>query len=180
MKMAEILRPRLSSAVNVLEHIWRAVLIFTVGFMAAAVLWQVVARYFNLPTSSALVELIQYAFSIATFAGAAILFRRREHLSIGFVLNAMPARLRKAMLWVSDLLTMLMLALLAYLSIDFIDSGMARYSPVLRLPVGWVYLIVGVALVSALLFAIEARLRGDASHSTSTDVPRHSVKGDPL
>ena len=52
----------------------------------------------------------------------------------------------------------LAMAGIGWFGIDFVQGAFGQYSPVLRLPMGWVYLIIPVSAALSILFIIENQL----------------------
>jgi TRAP-type C4-dicarboxylate transport system permease small subunit len=68
-------------------------------------------------------ELARLALSILAFVGGAIAYRRRDHAFVRVVLSLFPGAVERACLALADVLVLLIAALTAYASLEFIASS---------------------------------------------------------
>ncbi|PAU74540.1 TRAP transporter small permease [Halomonas salipaludis] len=111
----------------------------------------VVVRYGTNYSLAATEELLTNGFLILTVFGAAIAARRGEHLAVTILYDALPVALRWVVFVISGALSILLLALSAYFSLEVLmnqlNSGMRSYG--LGLP-AWYYQVAvpfGFALI---------------------------------
>ena len=100
----------------------------------------VVVRYLTNYSLAATEELLTNGFLLLTIFGAAIAARAGEHLAVTILYDAVPPKARKAMLIVSNGLSVALLALAAWfcwqLVVNEYSSGMRSYG--LQIP-AWYY-----------------------------------------
>ncbi|GHE21726.1 TRAP transporter small permease [Halomonas urumqiensis] len=111
----------------------------------------VVVRYGTNYSLAATEELLTNGFLILTVFGAAIAARRGEHLAVTLLYDVLPKALRWVVFVISGALSILLLALSAYFSLEVLmnqlNSGMRSYG--LGLP-AWYYQVAvpfGFALI---------------------------------
>jgi len=111
----------------------------------------VVVRYGTNYSLAATEELLTNGFLILTVFGAAIAARRGEHLAVTLFYDSLPATIRRVVFVISGALSVLLLILSAYFSLEVmlhqLSSGIRSYG--LSLP-AWYYQVAvpfGFALI---------------------------------
>ncbi len=119
---------------------WLLTAVFTM--MCVLVGMQVIFRYLlNLPLAWT-EELSRYIFIWMIYLGAALAIKRRRHLKVDAVLLLFGPRGRFAMRLISNVLTAVFCAVVTVLGSDVLylmAKVRVQYSPVLSLPMAWVY-----------------------------------------
>lgn len=129
----------------------------SLSVLGLSVLLQIVLREAFSFALLPLDDIIPYAFSISTFAGAALLFGERGHIAITIFTDMAPAWLRnKVALFASAMVVAFLVFLLVY-GFDFMLDGWYQFSPLLNIRLCYLYVIVPVCALSALLFLIAER-----------------------
>jgi len=102
-------------------------------------------------------ELARYLFLYLSFVGISVAVRKKEHISISFILSPLPDTLRNLIINGGYLLTSIFSFFIAISGISFVIEIYSVPSAALRLPTGFVYLagVIGIFL-SAVYFAILA------------------------
>ena len=108
-------------------------------------------------------DILLFGFTISIFAGIALIFRTGQHLRSTLLADSLPAGASRVIYLAADLVTVAAMLGLAYQSIEFVRGAFGQFSPVLRLPLGWVYLILPLSAVASVLFVIENRMSGKDS-----------------
>lgn len=120
-----------------------------------SVLWGVLTRYITASPAVWATELSGILFTWVVYVGAMTAFRDGRHIRITLLLDALPRPARKVLEFVADLIMVIFLFYVTYLSIEMMALGATRPSPVLRIPFSWVYLATviafGVMSITALL-----------------------------
>lgn len=145
-----------------LLRIWTTVMVAALSIMMLCALAQVVMRIGWAGSWPPFADIIGYAFTIATFSGAAVLFRGRYHLAIDFFVDLMPTRARRVAAHLSDVIVLLACLWLAYLSIGMIESGANQYSPTLGFSLSLIYVVVPISLLSSAFFLVLHGFRLDS------------------
>jgi len=126
--------------------------------MAASVFLQVVLRSVFDTTWLPLDDLVVYGFTIVVFTGTALVFRSNTHLATPVLLDALPERLQRAGRWLIDLLCLVFLAMLLVYGVDYALDGMHQFSPLLHVPVGYIYAAIPLSGFAGIVFILDRRL----------------------
>ncbi len=133
----------------------------------------VVVRYLTNYSLAATEELLTNGFLLLTIFGAAIAARRGEHLAVTILFDHVPSPVRKAMLVLSCLLSVLLLALSTWFTLEMAlnqqASGVRSYA--LQIP-GWYYSI-GLPLGFALIIIRYIQHTLDAWRGRAAEVIPH-------
>ncbi|WP_161556031.1 TRAP transporter small permease [Mangrovicoccus ximenensis] len=125
-----------------------AMLVAMVGLM----LWQVFTRYVLQAPALYAEELLRFMMIWMAFLGTAHAFGVRRHLSLVFLTGRLQGRRRLALLLANDAVTMLFAGVIMFLGgLKAMGSSMEQFSPILRLPIGQVYLIMPLTAVLILV-----------------------------
>ena len=135
-----------------------ALLVLSLVLMFLAVGVQVIARGLFQTSVLWLDDMLMAGFTVSIFCGIALAFRARSHLATTVIPDSLPPRAARAYGRVIDAVSALAMAGIGWFGIDFVQGAFGQYSPVLRLPMGWVYLIIPVSAVVSILFIIENQL----------------------
>ncbi len=128
---------RIFSAIGNVE----AILSYTpLAALLSAVLWGVLTRYITEKPAVWTTELSGMLFTWVAFIGAATAFREGRHIQVTLLVDIMPPWLAKPVRLVAQLLIIVFLVYVTYLSYVMMTKGATRNSPVMRIPFFWVYL----------------------------------------
>lgn len=100
-------------------------------------------------------EASRFLFIWVAFLGASVAYFRREHISVGFLVDKLPRPLRLAMRILQELLVLAVLCFLMYGAFVLIDTTFRR-SALLGVPMSYIFAAVPV---SAFLMAMMAVYR---------------------
>ena len=126
---------KLSDIVNFLvEH----VIAILMGLMTVVVFLQVVFRLISgsLPWSE---ELARYMMIFMVYLGASVGVRKKNHIAIEFVANQLPGKGRTVVDIISDLLMLVVFAVIIHFGLNVVRVTMMQKSPVLRVRMGYMY-----------------------------------------
>jgi len=130
------------------------VLLFTTAFLGFIV--QIFFRYVvNRPTLWT-EEVTMIAFVWTVFWGAAFMVNIREHVSFDVVYEGMTPRVKRIMSIFSMIVLIACFLLLIPATWDYLEFLLRKKSPVLRLPMTWIY---GCYLLFVVNFTIQAAVR---------------------
>ena len=97
-------------------------------------------------------ELNEFLIVIVTFMGLGYATRKGIHIRMSAIYDALPVKLRKALMIVIALTTSVMMALLAWYALEYVQKVAARgrITPALQLPLylTYVWVVLGLALAS--------------------------------
>ncbi len=140
---------------EVLDRLFRILLIFFMVEITAVISIAVFSRYFmNSPVYWA-EEVTRYSFVWATFLGAACAFRRKELVSMTVIVNALsPASQRFISLVLEGIITaFLALAVVFGIRMAMVVSPQLAVST--RISLAWLYAVVPLSAVFMLLCSVE-------------------------
>jgi TRAP-type C4-dicarboxylate transport system permease small subunit len=124
------------------------VLTYLIGLLLAvmtvAVLTQVLVRFVltagGINLSAAWTEeLARYVLIWIVFLGAAIGCRRRQLISLEFIVQRMPPLPGQGMVYLGMIICVCFFALLISVGLAFMELGEVETSPVMQIPKAWVY-----------------------------------------
>lgn len=119
-----------------------ALLVATLG-----VLIQILTRYQNHPTLWS-IELSQFAVIATVFIGAATAARERQHFRVDYLSAALGPRGRYVLDLIAKSISICVLALLGFYTVEMLASVMRTYSIAARIPVRFVYYLMIYGIVS--------------------------------
>lgn len=148
----------LSRICGAIAIVFALVLAASLVLMFASVGIQVVARSLFNTSVLWLDDILMSCFTVAIFTGIALAFRKRAHLATTVIADSLPENAARIVGRLIDIVSILAMAGLAWIGIDFAQGAFGQFTPVLRLPLGWVYLIIPVSAVISILFILETQL----------------------
>lgn len=132
-------------------------LTFLAFFLVICVVWQVVSRYISPQPSTVTDELARFTFMWIGLLGAAQASAQKKHLAIDLLAMKLKGQARKI------LHIFIECAIIAFASLVMIWGGMAltmrtfssqQITPALQWPMGYVYMVVPVAGILMVFFAL--------------------------
>jgi TRAP-type C4-dicarboxylate transport system permease small subunit len=143
------------------ERLFDVVAALLLAVIVGCVGWQVFGRYVLGHSPSWTEELCGMLFVWMSMIGGAACLRSGHHLAIGALVDAVPARVRVAMLWVRDAAMLAAFVVLGIASYRFAAMNSDQESPSLDVPLTVHYsaVLVGTVLM-AILLLISRRANG--------------------
>ncbi len=126
------------------------------SILLVSVLWGVLTRYVTERPAVWTTELSGILFTWVVFIGAMTAFRDGHHIRVTLFIDILPDMARKVLLKFGDILILVFLVYVSYLSFLMMQKGATRPSPVLDIPFSWVYLATFICFVG---MSIAASLR---------------------
>ena len=148
----------LQALARVLAAISAVAMVGAILAMAASVFIQVVLRSVFDTTWLPLDDLVVYGFTVVVFTGTALVFRSNSHLATPVLLDVLPRRVQNAGRWLIDLLCLAFLAMLLVYGVQYARDGMHQFSPLLHLPVGYIYAAIPLCGFAGIVFILDRRL----------------------
>ena len=132
------------------------VIIFLFAFMTVIGTYQIVTRYFFNKPSTVSEELLTYSFTWMALLASAYVFGKRDHMRMGFLADKLTGSARKALELCIDALTFALVAavVLVYGGISITKLTMIQTTASLRVPMGYIYVIVPVTGVLIMIFSV--------------------------
>ena len=137
----------------VLDKIAYALAAVSVAGMLACVTIQVLARHTTLSINWT-TELSQYCFLWSTTFASYIAARRGKLIGVELVQKAMPMPIRRCMRFLSWVAAAFFYSLVIYYGAGQIPSLMVQLTPMLKWPMGLIYIIMMLGLLMVVLYAI--------------------------
>lgn len=152
-------------------RVLRAIPIGCLGALFLLLFVNVLARIFRLSGLAWFDEVVQGLFAWMVFAGAAALWRERDHFQVDWLPNALPASGRRLMRILAVSLSVAFLVAITYYSAALTFSARAL-TPILDLPVSLFYgaipLAGAVMLIYSLADLFRLVFRSDTEQETSS------------
>lgn len=131
------------------------VIIFLFAFMTVIGTYQIVTRYFFNKPSTVSEELLTYSFTWMALLASAYVFGKRDHMRMGFLADKLTGPARKVLELCIDALTFALAAVvLVYGGISITKLTMIQTTASLRVPMGYIYVIVPVTGVLIMIFSV--------------------------
>lgn len=113
--------------------------------MAGATIVNVIARNLGGESLAATEELNQFLIVLICFVGLSYAAGEGRHIRMTALSDAVPAKYRRWLLFLVCLATAVLLFVLAFVAFTY-ARGVDRDSPVLGVPLGWIYMVAPLGL----------------------------------
>lgn len=123
------------------------------GVVAFGVIFSVVMRYCFSITFTFLEELITLMFAFTIFWGAGMCFLEDEHVLLDFLYMNFPAKFKRVMDIINMIFAIIIMAVVLYYSIGWIDKAGKALSNGLRLPYKYIYSAMPIGLTASIICA---------------------------
>lgn len=90
-------------------------------------------------------ELARYSLIWLTFLGAAYAMSLKAHIGMEFFVNLFKVSIRKVLYIIATFASLLFFLLMVMEGFDLAMQGMSQLSPVLRIPMGMIYMVIPVS-----------------------------------
>ena len=131
------------------------VIICLFAMMTVIGTYQIVTRYFFNRPSTVSEELLTYSFTWMALLASAYVFGKRDHMRMGFLADKISGSAKKYLEVIIDLLTFAFAGVvMVYGGISITKLTMIQTTASLRVPMGYIYVIVPVTGVLIMLFSL--------------------------
>ena len=131
------------------------VIICLFAMMTVIGTYQIVTRYFFTRPSTVSEELLTYSFTWMALLASAYVFGKRDHMRMGFLADKITGPVRKCLEIAIDLLTFAFAGVvMVYGGISITKLTMIQTTASLRVPMGYIYVIVPVTGLLIMLFSL--------------------------
>jgi len=89
-------------------------------------------------------ELSRYCLIWLTFLGAAYAMSKKAHIMVEFFINLFPPVGRKIIISLAAIINLVFFYILIFYGLQLVQSSMSQLSPVLRIPMGVIYLAIPI------------------------------------
>ncbi len=131
--------PVLAMAKALADQLEEVVACIALAVVVLAVSWGVITRYIIAQPAAWASELATLAFAWLVFFGATACIKHRLHPSIDMVVRRLPQRLQVGVRWFNHALLLGFFAFMAWFGTRFAVDAWENPSPVMRLPLTWLY-----------------------------------------
>jgi TRAP-type transport system small permease protein len=135
----------LKRLVEILNGVVKWILITLFAVMVVVVFLQVVFRFVIHQPLAWTEELGRYLLVWITFLGAGYGMSVKAHPSIEVLFDKAGKGLKKVLTVLTTILVIFFFWQVIFNSFEFINRSLTQTSPVLRLPMGWVYTVIPIA-----------------------------------
>ncbi|MBU3823883.1 MAG: TRAP transporter small permease [Candidatus Oceanisphaera merdipullorum] len=139
---------------NVIDIVFEWTAILATAMVMFLVLLQVFYRYVLNNPIGWTQEISVFCTMIIVMLGAAIAFKRGEHISISFFVELLPEKLQKVVTVISNLVSIVFLVTLSYQSWLLSKRAMMQISPTSGIPLGYIILFVTVGMALSALYLL--------------------------
>lgn len=140
---------------NALIRILEALSVILMVGITAIGTWQVLTRFLLHNPSAWSEELLTYGFAWLVFVAAALMFGKRGHMRLTFVLDHFNSSTRKAVeMLVEGISAFFALTVFVYGGYKIMNLTMAQVTPALQFSTGILYAIVPITGLCILFFCI--------------------------
>ncbi|KGM98008.1 hypothetical protein Z968_01405 [Clostridium novyi A str. 4552] len=139
---------------KIFDKILSTVVIFLMGAMTAIVIISVFCRYLLSVTFIWSEELVSMIFITSSFLGCVIAVKDREHISVSFVVDALPNAIQKILNIISKSLIIFIQGVMIKYSIEWISIAGVPLSPGLRIPLGVFYSVMPISSGLIIMYEI--------------------------
>lgn len=130
-------------------------IIFLFMMMTVIGTYQIVTRYFFNRPSTISEELLTYTFTWMALLASAYVFGKRDHMRMGFLADKWSGKGKKCLEIAIDFLTFAFAGVvMVYGGISITKLTMIQITASLRVPMGYIYIILPVTGVLIMLFSL--------------------------
>jgi tripartite ATP-independent transporter DctM subunit len=146
---------RIRAGLNGLDSGFRAILVIALVIQLVIVLTGIVSRFWFHQSLLWADEAAKLFLSLTAFVGGALAFRARHHTTVEFLTGRLPPRWRTSFAIGIDLLILVAVTAVGYVSLDLLSISATSNTPILEINAAWLILPLTVGLVLVALFVIE-------------------------
>lgn len=113
-------------------------------------------------------EALLIAFVWLIFVAAAASFRDRAHVRVDLLLLLLPRRVKIFLSAVGVILVFATMGVLAFSTIEYLDAVRSNRTPLLGIPVGYVFAVIPLSMVCAALHIIRNIIDDGLQHALAS------------
>lgn len=140
---------------NRLEKILEKIIGFLTGIMVLLLIAQVATRYVLRGSMYWAGEMAVWVFIWITYLGAALLYRRKEHIIVKLIDFVLSNRAKKVLEIFVDIIVSLILAIVFYYSIPVVKAYSNQYATAIYISKRLMFLSLPVSLFLIFIFMID-------------------------
>ncbi|WP_368901480.1 TRAP transporter small permease [Oceanobacillus oncorhynchi] len=136
-----------------LDRLCILLLVVITAVMTGSLVILIFGRNFFNTSFASLEEISRYTFVWLTFIGAAIAFKRKEHMGMDFIVSKLRGKAAKYVEALQDIFALILFALFIYYGSELAVLNMNVVSLQSGIPMGYVYFIIPI---SGFIMAVHA------------------------
>ncbi len=156
--MKKIFVSSLGGLASALHLLCTVLMVAAIVSMAVSVFVQIVLRSIFHTTWLPLDDLVVYGFAIIVFTGMALVFHTNSHLATPVLGDYISPQAKNMLDKLLDVLCLLFLGLMLYEGIIYTIDGMSQFSPLLRVPIGLIFVAIPISAFASIVFIVHRRL----------------------
>lgn len=156
----------MDSVANTIDRLLQRLLVILMAIMVVTVTWQVITRFVLNNPSSFTEELATFLLIWISLLGGAYAFRVKAHLGVDALTRNLSERKKKPVkLFVgfSTLLFAVLIFIYGGSRLVYLTLKLEQYSAALRLPMGYVYIVIPLSGLLMVFYVLVEMLSSDKS-----------------
>lgn len=142
---------------NNIDSVMKKMVFLTILGMIVSITLQIIFRvFFNSLTWTE--EVARYLLVWSTFIGATLAYKRGLHISVTFIRNMLPEKLRKLICILGIIISIVFFIVVIVFGAKLIILQKTQLSPALRLPMRWVYLVMPFSFIIMIVYGLTETL----------------------
>ena len=113
--------------------------------LTTAVFAQVIFRFVIEQPLAWTEELAIYCLVWLTFLGAAYAMSLKAHIGVEFFTNLFPLKVQQVLFTIATIVSIVFYVMMVVQGYDLAKQSMTQLSPVLRIPMGWIYIVIPIS-----------------------------------
>lgn len=154
----------LGGLANVLRILCTVLMVASIAAMAISVFVQIILRGIFHTTWLPLDDLVVYGFAVIVFTGTALVFQTNTHLATPIIVDSLAPRAKEVLHWALDVLCLAFLGLMLHQGTIYTIDGMSQFSPLLRVPIGLIFVTIPISAFASIVFIVHRRLTSSPDH----------------
>ncbi|MCG5102568.1 TRAP transporter small permease [Oceanobacillus alkalisoli] len=153
-----------------LDRLCIFLLIVTTTVMSVSLVIMIFGRNFFNMSFASLEEISRFTFVWLTFTGAAIAFKRKEHMGMDFVVSKLRGKTATVVEIIQDIVALILFALFIFYGIELAVLNIEVVSLQSGIPMGYVYFIIPVTGFIMVIHALDHIIKSiKRKHTESTN-----------
>ena len=122
--------------------------------MSIIVFMNVILRYVFSSGIAWSIELSQLLFVLVVFLGAIRAFQDHQHIVVDIITEAVPKKIKKLFSFLSNVIVIYTMVIMFQGSLKLVQNNMVMKTPLLKIPMSYVYSLGLLLSVSVIIFAL--------------------------
>lgn len=141
----------LQKILNLIDILTEVLVIIGVVVITLTVFLAVLSRYVFVTPIAWTIEISRFFFIWVVLLGVSITERYEAHFRVTTFVDTLPQLARISVNLLADLVVIITLIILFFISLPYVEQGSRGISPILQLPLNYVFISLPIGIVLALL-----------------------------